>query len=359
MDQDLIKRAGPGQTLTKKFPVVGEEWPSTDIENWRLRISGLVTKELDLSRSDFDNLPKVEKVWDTMCVTGWTHLDHRWKGVMLETLLAEAQPLPNAHFVRFIAYSNRNHDTSLSLDYAREHVLLATEVDGVALTKEHGGPVRSVCEGKYLYKSLKWIKEIELMEHDRLGYWEANSAYDNNADPSLAKRLVPRPLSPEKFAECVNNENFSEVVAIRDDQFKQLKDTDMSGWNFQKASIKACDLENVSMRGADCRGANFTLTKFVGADLSGANFSGGDCEGADFRGANLSGADFRHTSLTVARFTRRNAIIQDAKFSRYKVESEGFGENERALIMDLQNGAIIDEERPGNSSKSGIETECS
>ena len=124
--------------------MVGEEWPSTDIENWRLRISGLVEEELDLSLSDFQNRPMVEKVWDTICVTGWTHLDHRWKGVMLKTLLTEARPRADAHFVRFIAYSNRNHDTSLSLDYAREHVLLATEVDGVPLTKEHGSPAFSL-----------------------------------------------------------------------------------------------------------------------------------------------------------------------------------------------------------------------
>jgi hypothetical protein len=342
MDQQQINRKGlsPHQTETKKFPVVGEEWPSKDIEKWRLRVSGLVKNTLDLSMSDFHNLPMVERVWDTICVTGWTHLDHRWKGVMLSTLLAQAQPEENAHFVRFIAYSNRNHDTSLPLDYAREHVLLVTEVDGVPLTKEHGGPVRSFCDGKYLYKSLKWIKEIELLERDRLGYWETHSAYHNNADPWLEERLVPRPLSPEKFAECVENKNFSGVAAIRDDQFKQLKGIDMSEWNFQGASIKACDLENVSMHGANCRGANFTLTKFVGADLWGADFSGSDCEGADFRGANLSGADFRNTSLTVTRFTRRNTNIRGTKFSLCKLESEGFGENERALIMDDQNGAI-------------------
>lgn len=344
MDQQRInrKRLSPHQKQTKKFPVVGEEWPSTDIENWRLRIWGEVENELDLSKRDFNDLPTVERTWDTVCVTGWTHLDHRWKGVMLKTLLDKVQPKANAHFVRFVAYSNRNHDTSLSLDYAREHVLLATEVDGVALTKEHGGPVRSVCEGKYFYKSLKWIKEIELMEYDCLGYWEANSAYHNNADPWLEERLVPRPLSPEKFADCVSNQNFSKVVAIRDDQFKQLQGTDMSEWNFQGASIKACHLENVSMRGANCRGANFTLTRFIGADLSGADFSGGDCEGADFRGANLSGADFRNTSLTVARFARRNATIQGTKFSRNKVYSEGFGDDDRALIMDLQSGAIVE-----------------
>jgi hypothetical protein len=342
MDQQQINRKGlsPNQTETKKFPLVGEEWPSTDIKIWRLRIWGEVEKELDLSRSDFNDLPTVEKTWDTICVTGWTHFAHRWKGVMLKTLLDKVQPKAKAHFVRFVAYSNRNHDTSLSLDYAREHVLLATEIDGVALTKEHGGPVRSVCEGKYFYKSLKWIREIELMEHDRLGYWEANSAYHNNADPWLEERLVPRPLSPEKFAKCVENKNFSGVVAIRDDQFKQVKGIDMSGWNFQGAAIKACDLEKVSMPRANCRGANFTLTKFVGADLSGTDFSGSDCEGADFRGANLSGADFRNTSLTVARFTRRNANIRGTRFSLCKLESEGFGENERALIMDDQNGAI-------------------
>lgn len=112
-------RLSPGQSLTGMFPVVGEKKPSSQIRDWSLKITGLVPREIQFSLAEFQLLPTVERVWDTICVTSWTHLDHPWSGVLLDTLLAMAKPLPEARFVRFIAYSNRGHDTSLPLDYAR------------------------------------------------------------------------------------------------------------------------------------------------------------------------------------------------------------------------------------------------
>src|SRR5882672_4863365 len=111
-------RLSPNQVLTKKFPKVGEDAPSAEIGDWKLEVCGLVQNRLALSLAEFQSLQPAERVWDTICVTGWTHLDHHWSGVMLATLLSIAKPLPEARFVRFLAYSNRQHDTSLPLDYA-------------------------------------------------------------------------------------------------------------------------------------------------------------------------------------------------------------------------------------------------
>jgi DMSO/TMAO reductase YedYZ molybdopterin-dependent catalytic subunit len=338
------KRLSPGQTQTPRFPVVGEHEPSADISNWNLHVFGLVRTELSFSLPEFQSLPAVEKTWDTICVTRWTHLDHRWNGVMLDTLLTRAGPLANARFVRFVAYSNRKepHDTSLPLDYASAHVLLADQVDGVPLTTVHGGPVRTVCEGKYFYKSLKWINQIELLAEDRLGYWERESAYHNNADPWLEQRLVPTPIEADEFARRVADHDFSKAIAIRDEQFVKLHGMDLSTWNFQGAQVKACDLRGLNLRGAHCQGANFTLTNFFGADLSGADLSHGDCEGADFRGTNLSNADLRYTSLTVTQFAHRKTNIQGARFRREDIDNEGLGEKERAFLLDKKKGAIIE-----------------
>jgi DMSO/TMAO reductase YedYZ molybdopterin-dependent catalytic subunit len=339
------KRLSPGQIETAKFPLVGEKEPSADIRNWRLRVCGLVELELSFSLSEFRNLPTVEKIWDTICVTKWTHFDHRWSGVMLDTLLKKAKPLPKARFVRFIAYSNKKepHDTSLPLDYARAHVLLADQVDGAALPPKHGGPVRTVCEGRYFYKSVKWINQVELMAEDKLGYWERESAYDNNADPWLEQRMVPRPIDADEFARRVDASDFSNAKAVRDSQFAKLKHMDLTGWKFQGAEIKACDLKHFILRGAHCRGANFTLTDFFGADLSGADLSHGDCEGADFRGANLSHADLRYTSLTMTQFAHRKTNIQGAKFRLEDINNDGLGDDERPFLLDVKNGARVEE----------------
>lgn len=335
------QRLSPNQTLTRKFPKVGEALPSAEIGNWKLEVCGLVQTPLMLSLVEFQSLTPAERVWDTICVTGWTHPEHHWSGVMLATLLAIAKPLPEARFVRFLAYSHRGHDTSLPLGYALGHVLLADRVDGERLTLEHGAPVRTVCEGKYFYKSLKWVKQIVLLASDSLGYWERESAYHNNADPWLEQRYVERPMDKDEFARRLGDGNFECAEAIKDDQFKQLRDWNQVEWNFQGASIKACDLSKANLRNARCHKANFTLTKFTGADLSGADFSNCDCEGADFRGANLTGADFRHAVLTVARFAHAKTSIRGAKFRLEDLGNEGLGEDERAFLLDQNQGAVI------------------
>jgi DMSO/TMAO reductase YedYZ molybdopterin-dependent catalytic subunit len=336
-------RLSPNQTLTPKFPVVGEREPAADVGNWQLEVGGLVKQPLQFSLADFLRLPMVERVWDTICVTGWTHLDHRWRGVPLSTLLAMAEPLPKARFVRFVAYSKRKHDTSLSLDYARAHVLLAHEVDGAALSAAHGGPVRSVCEGKYFYKSLKWLKHIELLPDDQLGYWERTSAYHNHADPWLEERYDPQPMSAEEFARRLAARDFGAAYAIMDQQFKQLRGVDLSDANFERARIKACDLSGAILRNARCHDANFTRTQFTDADLRGADLSGCDFEGADLRGADLREADLRGTSLSVTQFAHRHrpANIAGAKFLRQDIESAGLAEPDAHFLLDKKNGAAV------------------
>ncbi|MCA1554127.1 MAG: molybdopterin-dependent oxidoreductase [Chloroflexi bacterium] len=336
-------RLTPGQTLTRKFPVVGEREP-TEIGNWRLDVGGLVKHKLQLSLGDFLRLPHVERTWDTICVTGWTHLDHRWRGVLLTTLLDTTEPLPDARFVRFLAYSKRTHDTSLPLGFAREHVLLAHAVDGQPLTREHGAPVRAVTEGKYFYKSVKWLHRIELLAHDQLGFWERTSAYHNNADPWLEQRYDPKPMSEAEFERRLAARDFRDASAIMDHKFARLHGADLPGANFERAQIKACDLSGAMLRGARCHRANFTRTKFVDADLRGADLSGCDCEGADFRGADLREADLRGTFLTVVQFAHRHrpAKIAGARFLLSDIQNEGLDETERQFILDPQNGAVID-----------------
>lgn len=339
-----MSRLSPNQAATTKFPFVGEREPAPSIADWQLEITGLVAAPLRFSLAEFLRLPLVEKTWDTICVTGWTHFDHRWRGVELNGLLEQAGVLPEAHFIRFVAHSLRDHDTSLPLDYARAHVLLASEVDGQPLGREHGGPVRSVCAGRYFYKSVKWLKRIELLAADQLGYWERNSAYHNNADPWQEERYVPQTMPPEEFARRVQTRDFSGAFVIRDVQFAQLCGLDLTGANFPGAQIKGCDLNGLQLRHVNSSGANFTLTSFSGTDLSGANLQGCDLEGADLRGANLENADLRETSLTATKFAhhQRPANIRGARFLWRNIEVDGVDEVERGFLLAPENGAIVE-----------------
>ena len=340
----MTHRLSPNQKATSKFPVVGENAPSDVISEWQLEITGLVKRPLRWRLEEFLRLPMTEVEWDTICVTGWTHFGHRWRGVHLRTLLSMARPLPQAQFVRFVAYSVRDHDSSLPLDYAREHVLLAHQVEGAPLTKEHGAPVRAVCAGKYFYKSVKWLRRIELLAEDQFGYWERNSAYHNNADPWREERYEPRPMPEAEFQRRLAARDFSSAFAIKDDQFKQLRGVDLSGANFQGAQIKACDLSHSLLNQSNCAGANFTLCKFNDARMQGTNLVGCDLEGADLRGADLSRADLRHASLTAARFGSQHkpAIIERAWFRRQDIETEGVDDSEQMFLLNPLHGAVFE-----------------
>lgn len=336
-------RLTPGQEEAKRFNVIGEKVPASG-GLWELVVDGLVERPLRLSLPELFARPQIDRTWDTICVTGWTYLDHHWRGVLLRELLIEAKPLPEARFVRFVARSTREHDTSLPLDYALDHVLLAQEVDGAPLATEHGGPLRSVCEGKYFYKSVKWLTRIELMAQDRLGFWERESSYHNEADPVREQRYHPRPMSAEDFERAVRERDFSGVTAILDEKFKTLRDQDFSGASFERAQVKGCSLSWLKLARLRAAEANFTKTDFVSTDLTGADLRGCDVEGANFRGANLTDADLRGTALTETKFAHRhyNTRIRGAHFLRADVEQEGVQEVERAFLLDPANGAMIE-----------------
>ncbi len=58
--------------------------------------------------------------------------------------------------------------------------LLAYEMNGAPLTREHGFPLRLLVPGLYGMKNPKWITKIEVVNTDFQGYWEA-SGWSNEA----------------------------------------------------------------------------------------------------------------------------------------------------------------------------------
>jgi DMSO/TMAO reductase YedYZ molybdopterin-dependent catalytic subunit len=60
------------------------------------------------------------------------------------------------------------------------NVMLAYEMDGKPLRREHGAPVRLVIPEMFGYKNVKWLQQINLVPSEQLGYWE-KLGYDQNA----------------------------------------------------------------------------------------------------------------------------------------------------------------------------------
>ena len=172
----------PGQRATTKWPVLdlGRQ-PKITVEEWRLRVDGLVGEELDLSWSAFQSLEQVEDVSDFHCVTGWSKLDVCWQGVRLSSIAEAAQLADGATHV--ICHGYDGYTTNLPLEEAlKSDVLLVYSADGQPLSREHGGPVRMITPQLYAWKGAKWICRLEFVAGDRLGYWERNG-YSNTAHP--------------------------------------------------------------------------------------------------------------------------------------------------------------------------------
>ena len=180
-------RIPPGQRATSGWPVlhVGEI-PPFEPKRWDLRVGGMAGSPLRLGWGDLASLPRDRLVGDLHCVTGWTRLDLAWEGIRLRALAERAEVRPEARFVRFT--DGGRYDTTLPLPLALgSDVLLATHHEGKPLAPEHGGPLRLVVLRRHGWKSVKWLRTIDFLAEDRLGFWEVRG-YSNAADPWREER---------------------------------------------------------------------------------------------------------------------------------------------------------------------------
>lgn len=289
----------PGQIETKRFPVVGERAPSSEIVEWRLHVAGLVANPISMDLGEYLARGHRSLAFDIHCVTSWTRRDSTFTGVPLSDIV---EPLPAARFVSFRAYSDRGHHTSLPLDYAMANSWVVHQFEGHPIPTEHGGPVRVVTPGKYFYKSIKWLEKIELLEEDRLGWWELNSHYHNNADPMAGDERFTtgsmRPHQVDRFRDAASFDKYRGRVMIGLD----LRDWTPRADDLRRLYLKNCDLRGADLSCRDLRECNLSLSSLSGAALAGVSLAGSDLEGADFTDADLSGADLSGTALSATRF---------------------------------------------------------
>jgi DMSO/TMAO reductase YedYZ molybdopterin-dependent catalytic subunit len=186
-DGDVASRVPPGQYLTTDFPVLSAgPTPRTPLADWSFSIEGLVQERVDWSWEAFTALPAQDWTVDISCVTKWTKLDMRWRGVSVDTLLEHVDLDPAAAFM--VAWCDGGYTTNLALaDVLNGQAFVAWEYDGRGLAPEHGGPARLVVPSRYFWKSAKWIRGIRLQSHDELGFWES-LGYHARGDQWLEER---------------------------------------------------------------------------------------------------------------------------------------------------------------------------
>jgi DMSO/TMAO reductase YedYZ molybdopterin-dependent catalytic subunit len=130
------------------------------IEEWTLVLDGDVESPVTLDWAAFNSLPQQDFTADIHCVTRWSKLDTRWRGVSLQVLADLVRPKTGSDYVQ--ARADGNYTANLRL---RDLVV----------------------PDLYFWKSAKWLRGLHFSPFDYKGYWE-KLGYHNYGDPWLEQR---------------------------------------------------------------------------------------------------------------------------------------------------------------------------
>ena len=180
-------RVPPGQYVTSDFPVLSAgPTPHTPLEKWTFSIKQDGGGTKSWTWSEMRALPSETITVDIHCVTRWSKLDTRWEAVSIDTLLAQVEH--DAAYV--LAFSDGGYTTNLPLaDVTGGQAWLAFGYGGSPLEPEHGGPARLLVPHLYFWKSAKWVRGLELRNHDAPGFWETYG-YHMYGDPWKEQRYA-------------------------------------------------------------------------------------------------------------------------------------------------------------------------
>lgn len=180
--------------------------PALDLDTWRLEIGGLVGNPRSVTLADLHERETVEREVVMECAgNGRATMSPRplsqpwgleavgcgrWAGTPLAPLLEEAGVDPTAVEVVFTGADQGIEDgqqqtyaRSLSVaDATADDVLLAHTLNGQPLPPQHGAPVRLLVPGWYGMTSVKWLRQIAVVDTPFTGY-QQTQAYRFATDP--------------------------------------------------------------------------------------------------------------------------------------------------------------------------------
>jgi len=145
--------------------------PDVDLNDWRLTVTGLVSKPGDYSLDAIRALPRVRQNTRHVCIEGWDVIGS-YGGARLVDLLTLVGADAQAQFVEFGCADD--YYESLDIVTARHpQSLLCDEMHGRPLTREHGAPLRLVLPTKLGYKQAKYLVSLRVTNvlGPKRGYW--------------------------------------------------------------------------------------------------------------------------------------------------------------------------------------------
>jgi DMSO/TMAO reductase YedYZ molybdopterin-dependent catalytic subunit len=156
--------------------------PRVLIDEWRLDIKGLVQSPFSLTYEQLLDLDAVEQIHTLECISNYVGGDlistALWTGVPLRDLLDRAQVKTGAYDVVFTSVDG--YTDSIPIAKAMEdRTLVAYLMNGKTVPQDHGYPARMLVPNIYGMKNVKWIRTIDVVNYDFIGYWQQKGWSDS------------------------------------------------------------------------------------------------------------------------------------------------------------------------------------
>lgn len=184
--------------------------PQLSRGDWRLRIHGMVDREITYSFDDLAAFEVVEVVTTLACVSnpvgGNLISTGVWTGYRVADLLAATRVHSDADMALSTSIDGFTAGTPVDAFTDGRAALLAVGLNGQPLPIDHGYPARLVVPGLYGYVSAtKWVVDVELTRFDRAKAYWTREGWAERAPIKTESRIdVPRsgqkvPIGPVVF----------------------------------------------------------------------------------------------------------------------------------------------------------------
>ena len=175
----------PGQYLTRDFPVLSAgPTPRIPLDRWEFSITTEAGQVHKWTWQELLALPSETPTVDLHCVTKWSKLGTGWRGVSLDVLFEDVETA--ADYTLVTAYGGYTTNVPLE-DLLDGQAWIAYKYEDDDLEPAHGGPARLLVPHLYLWKSCKWVRNIQLLIEEERGFWES-VGYHNYGDPWREQR---------------------------------------------------------------------------------------------------------------------------------------------------------------------------
>jgi DMSO/TMAO reductase YedYZ molybdopterin-dependent catalytic subunit len=248
--------------------------PSINIPEFRLKVNGALTNPLEISLDQLKSFGESKLILVMECAgNGRTSMKPAIKGTpwnlgavsqaefvgtSLQNLLSKADPSAEAVEVKFTgADQGKIHTGEINL-YARSlplevamhpDTMLAWEMNGQALSAQHGYPLRLVVPGWYGMASVKWLQKITILTEPFSGFFQTQEyvyiGEEGTADhtPVTHMRVRSLILEPQEGA-IINGETFliSGIAWSGSGRVTQVELSFDEGQNWASAIIKPAEI---------------------------------------------------------------------------------------------------------------------